>query len=113
MIMPLLFLFLRVALVVAAFQLRYSLARFRNLLPPNTASEWLVSAGQVRLCCGPARERKREGGTEAQGGCVGLALGPAEPELCFENESQACFTLGQQFSDVSSYGWCWASCLEC
>lgn len=48
MTMPLLFLFLRVALVVTAFQLRFSLARVRNVLPPTTAVEWLTSAGQVR-----------------------------------------------------------------
>ncbi len=48
MAMPLLFLFLRVTLVVAAFQLRFSLSRMRNLLPPTTLAEWVLSAGQVR-----------------------------------------------------------------
>lgn len=53
MSMPLLFLFLRIALVISAFQLRFSLSRLRNLLPPTTAAEWVWSAGQVRgVACG-------------------------------------------------------------
>ncbi|GAB4821762.1 hypothetical protein N2152v2_008808 [Parachlorella kessleri] len=46
MAMPLLFLFLRVSLVVGAFQLRYSISRMRNMMAPTNLAEWIFSAGQ-------------------------------------------------------------------
>lgn len=62
MTMPLLFLFLRVALVIAALQLRYSLSRMRSLTSPTSVYDWIASAGQVGDLHEPAWEGGGKGG---------------------------------------------------
>lgn len=44
--MPLLFIIIRLLLLVAAFQLRFSMARLRNMLPPTTLGAYLSVAGR-------------------------------------------------------------------